>query len=225
MGELDKIKERYETRKNLTEVVSGKAFYYTWYMQVERELVYQEILQKKFGNDRSGLKVIEIGAGTGTNLYFFSKYGCALKNIWANELLEDRFSILKEKFPNINLELGDALKLDYQNKFDIVFQSTVFTSILDMGFKKKLANKMMEMAKKDGLILWYDFKYDNPSNKDVKGVGKNEIRELFGNAKDIRFHNVTLAPPIGRRINKFYNFVNTVFPFLRTHLIAEIKKQ
>ena len=224
MDELDKIKERYETRKYKTEVVLDKAIYYSWYMQVERELVYQEILQKKFGNDRSGLKVIEIGAGTGTNLYFFSKYGFALENIWANELLEDRFSKLKEDFPGINLDFGDASKLNYKDKFDVVFQSTVFTSILDMDFKKKLAHKMLEMTKENGLILWYDFKYDNPSNKDVKGVGKNEIRDLFKGAKNIKFHSVTVAPPIGRKINKLYNFVNTVFPFLRTHLIAEIKK-
>lgn len=80
------------------------------------------------------------------------------------------------------------------------------------------------MAKENGLILWYDFKYNNPSNKDVKGVNKREIKELFPDAKKIIFHNVTLAPPIGRRVGKFYNLVNLLFPFLRTHIIAEIYK-
>jgi hypothetical protein len=83
---------------------------------------------------------------------------------------------------------------------------------------------MFAMTKKDGLILWYDFKYNNPKNKDVKGIGKNKIRELFKQAKTIEFHNVTLAPPIGRKVKRFYNLVNFLFPFLRTHVIAVIKK-
>jgi hypothetical protein len=123
-----------------------------------------------------------------------------------------------------NVLPGDALLLEFESYFDVVFQSTVFTSILDSDFKKKLAVKMFDMVKDDGLVLWYDFKYDNPNNKDVKGVGKNEIKELFPEAKKIIFHNVTLAPPIGRRVGKFYNVVNFLFPFLRTHIISEIYK-
>jgi hypothetical protein len=96
-------------------------------------------------------------------------------------------------------------------------------NMLDPGFRRELALKMMQMVKADGLILWYDFKYDNPYNKNVKGVTKNEIRKLFMEAGEIKFYSVTLAPPIGRRISTLYNLINFVFPFLRTHLIAVIK--
>ncbi len=224
MSEIDEIKKRYETRKNRIEPASDNVFYFSWYMQAERELLFAELLRKKFGNNWSDLKIMEIGAGTGDNLYFFARYGFALGNIWANELLANRFSKLQKNFPGINLDMGDASKLNYKNEFDIVFQSTVFTSILDADFKKKLAAKMFEMTKKGGLILWYDFKYDNPKNKDVKGIGKKEIRSLFPGAKQIRFYKVTLAPPIGRRIKRLYNLVNVLFPFLRTHVIAIINK-
>jgi hypothetical protein len=73
-------------------------------------------------------------------------------------------------------------------------------------------------------MIWYDFKYNNPNNLDVKGVGKTEIKKFFPKAKKIIFHNVTLAPPIGRRVGKMYNLINFLFPFLRTHVIAEIYK-
>jgi len=157
-------------------------------------------------------------------LLAIKRFGFEWSNIYANELLDDRVAILNKNIPNANIYSGDALALKFENSFDVVFQSTVFTSILDFDFKKRLSQKMWNMTKENGLILWYDFKYNNPSNKDVKGVNKREIMELFPDAKKIIFHNVTLAPPIGRRVGKFYNLVNLLFPFLRTHIIAEIYK-
>ena len=82
---------------------------------------------------------------------------------------------------------------------------------------------MWEMKSEKGIILWYDFVYDNPFNKDVKGINKKEIKSLFPMASKYIFYKTTLAPPIGRRIKKFYNFFNILFPFLRTHTIAVIK--
>mgnify|MGYP003990196331 FL=1 len=162
--------------------------------------------------------------GGGDNLIALKRNGFDWKNIYANELLEDRVEMLIKNLPNSNIYAGDASNLEFKNYFDVVFQSTVFTSILDIDFKIKLAVKMFDMVKDNGLILWYDFKYNNPKNPDVKGVGKNEIKKLFPEAKKIIFYNVTLAPPIGRRIGKFYNVFNFLFPFFRTHIIAEIYK-
>jgi ubiquinone/menaquinone biosynthesis C-methylase UbiE len=177
-----------------------------------------------FGVDLSAIKLIEIGAGTGDNIFFLARRGIKWENIWANELLQDRFEILKERFPESHLLEGDASKLEFKEKFDIVFQSTVFTSVLDSPLKQKLADKMMEMLNPGGIILWYDFMYDNPRNKHVKGIQKSEIRKLFRQAKDIDFYKVTLAPPISRRFYRLYHLINTLFPFLRTHVIAVIKK-
>lgn len=105
-----------------------------------------------------------------------------------------------------------------------MFQSTVFTSILNEDFRKALANKMFEMLKPGGIILSYDFTYNNPNNKDVRKLTKKEIKKLFPNHKGIQFKKVTLAPPVARRVGKFYDLLNFLFPMLRTHLIAVIKK-
>ena len=169
-------------------------------------------------------KLLKLVQGGGDNLIALKRNGFDWKNIYANELLEDRVEMLIKNLPNSNIYAGDASNLEFKNYFDVVFQSTVFTSILDIDFKIKLAVKMFDMVKDNGLILWYDFKYNNPKNPDVKGVGKNEIKKLFPEAKKIIFYNVTLAPPIGRRIGKFCNVFNFLFPFFRTHIIAEIYK-
>ncbi len=223
-SEAEKIKQQYESRKNSSLVSKNAAFYYYYYfIKYERELKYLEILKKHF-TEFSELSIIEIGAAHGSNLYFFQYWGLQWKNIYANELLEERGEALKNNLPNATVHICDALDLDYENKFDIVFQSTVFTSILSDDFKKKLAKKMFAMTKAGGIILWYDFKYNNPKNKDVKGVSKREVCDLFSEAKHFEFYNVTLAPPIGRRMGKLYPIINTLFPFLRTHIVSVIHK-
>jgi len=151
--------------------------------------------------------------------------GIKWENIHANELLDDRIIQLKENFPIIKIYEGDARDIfpDEESKFDIIFQSTVFTSILDYNVKKELANKMWSLLKPGGIILWYDFIYDNPQNKDVKGIRKSEILELFPESIKTDFYKVTLAPFLGRRIKKLYPFVN-ILSILRTHIIAVIQK-
>ncbi len=224
-GETLKIFEQYERRKNNERVKRDAAnFYFNHFAQSERELLYTEIIRKRFGSPDS-VKLLEIGAGTGGNLFLFKRIGLKWENIFANELLPDRLEDLRNSFPKIKTFKGDAcdMEINKELSFDIVFQSTVFTSILDFDFKIKLADKMWSLLNPGGIILWYDFSFDNPRNKDVKGIKKKEIAKLFSKSDRITFHKTTLAPPIGRKVKKLYPFFN-VFPFLRTHLIAEIEK-
>ena len=221
MSETDEIKRRYEDRKSSTRVLSAQQNKtYGNFILEEREKVYKNVLKNKF-DDFSNLKILEIGAGAGGNLDFFQKLGIPWNNIYANELLEDRLKKLMEDFRQINIIPGDALEIDDTNKYDIIFQSTVFTSILDKEFKSKLAQKMRILLKDDGMILWYDFIYNNPSNPDVKGVSVKEIYKLFPSARQIDIKKVTLAPPIGRRVGKFYTIFNSL-KFLRSHVVAAI---
>ena len=223
MKETDRIKKRYQARldddrvrKNLDNKV------YNRYIINEREKIYEKIIRSKF-KDLSDLKFIEIGAGEGYNLPFFHELGIPWENIHANELIPERVQTLKSKFQAASIYDGDASELRFDSNFDIVFQSTVFTSILDDALRIKLARKMFRMARDGGLILWYDFAYNNPSNKDVKKVTKSELVRLFPGASNFIFYPVTLAPPIGRLIGNLYPFFNTI-TFLRTHIICAITK-
>lgn len=223
MEETDKIKERYERRKSSDDVKrQNQSLHYNRYVLNEREELYERLLRQKFP-DLSSIRLLEIGAGGGTNIHFFKKIGLKPENIFANELLPERVESLKQIIPHANIFPGDALGLQEENKFDVVFQSTVFTSILDLEFRKKLAAKMVNLTRNGGIILWYDFIFDNPRNSDVKGVPKSEVRELF-KGKHIDFYAVTLAPPVGRRIGRLYPLVNKIFPFLRSHVVAVISK-
>jgi len=220
--ETDNIKQVYADRENDKKLLKNHQGTYPHYISEERERAYKLIINKRFPNIEN-LKLLEVGAGVGVNLTFFHSIGFQYSNMFANELLEDRFEKLKNNFPQVNCILGDATEIKLDQKFDIVFQSTVFSSILSNELRTRLAAKMFDLTNDSGIVLWYDFVYNNPQNKNVRKVEMDEIKSLFPNAKRFEFYKVTLAPPIGRRVGAWYAFFNK-FSFLRTHIIAVIHK-
>jgi len=173
--------------------------------------------------------LLEIGCGSGDNLLHFLRLGFRPENMVGNELIDERASAAQHVLPMaLQVVEGDAMSLRYgPASFDIVFQSMVFSSILDDGFRADLAARMWDWVRPGGGILWYDFTYDNPSNSDVRGVRLREVARLFPLGK-MRMSRVTLAPPIGRRAAKIHPAIYGILdslPWLRTHVLCWIAKQ
>jgi len=174
-------------------------------------------------------RLLEIGCGSGVNLLSFLQLGFRPENMVGNELLPERARASQEVLPNeLQIRIGDALTMAIpETSFHIVFQSTVFTSILNMEFQEALARRMWLAAKPGGGVLWYDFVYDNPGNADVRGIPMTRIRQLFPHGR--MWHmRVTLAPPISRIVTPLASSLYTVFnslPALRTHVLCWIQKK
>jgi SAM-dependent methyltransferase len=173
-------------------------------------------------------KVLAVGCGNGADLLRLLSLGFTPENLTGVELLPERAAAAAYRLPKAVCVIeGDALTADLPlESFDVVLQSTVFTSILDDDFQEKLADRMWSLTKPGGGVLWYDFIYDNPSNPDVRGVPIRRIRRLFPNGK-LKYWRLTLAPPIGRPLTrispKLYTLLNCL-PFLRTHVLCWITK-
>lgn len=226
--EIEQIKNSYRARKGkyLNKYSMLDPFVYMSEQEKERKIIHWikwvglEPVETK--------KVLEIGCGSGKNLLELIRLGFKPENIIGNELLEDRAELARRILPSATkIICGDASSLNLaNNSFDVIIQSTVFTSILGDAFKKRLAERVWELLKPGGGILWYDFIYNNPKNHDVKGIPIKEIKELFPHGS-IKVWRVTLPPPIGRVVTKIhpglYNFFN-LFPFFRTHVLCWIEK-
>ncbi|NMC44945.1 MAG: class I SAM-dependent methyltransferase [candidate division Zixibacteria bacterium] len=105
--------------------------------------------------------------------------------------------------------------------FDLVSQFTMMTSVLDDAVKSRIAAETIRVLKPNGYILWYDFRYSNPGNRNARGIDRKEMARLFPGLP-IRFETVTLVPPLARKLplpllKFFYRF-----PILRTHYLAWI---
>lgn len=172
--------------------------------------------------------LLEVGCGSGANLIEFMRMGFQPENLVGNELLPERSEVARRLLPAaVRVIAGDATQMDVASQsFDVVLQSTVFSSLLDGAFQQRLADAMWGWVRPGGGVLWYDFVYDNPNNPDVRGVPLRRIRELFPKGR-IDARRITLAPPIARRVCAVHPSLYPVFnalPLLRTHLLCWIQK-
>jgi ubiquinone/menaquinone biosynthesis C-methylase UbiE len=228
LSEPEEIIRRYERRKTLPENMYSPLIASTYMSEQEKERTLIKVIKKEGFEPLSDKRLLEVGCGSGINLLRFIQFGFQPSNLFANDIIPERLSEAKKRLPSqISFYEGDILNQEFDDEFfDIVFQSMVFSSILDYDFKQKLARKMWQWVKPGGGILWYDFIYDNPKNKDVKGVSLKEVKKLF-QKNEIKFYRVTLAPPFSRFITKIHPILYTLFNslyFLRTHVICFIRK-
>lgn len=226
--ESEMVKERYARRKQNIEHDRYSFLHATvWQGVQERQRAIVSILNRLDFSSLGHIKLVEIGCGAGGNLLEFLQMGFRPENLRGLELLEDRAAQANAVLPAGMVKAGDANSADIQVKSqDIVYQSVVFSSLLDDAFQEELAARMWSWVKPGGGVLWYDFVYNNPANPDVRGIGRTRVQELFPNAK-MSVQRITLAPPISRIVTRLHPSLYSVFnivPLLRTHILCWLGK-
>lgn len=173
-------------------------------------------------------KILDVGCGNGAVLSNFSKEGVPLGNLYGIDIWPERIEKAKKLYPGMCFTCENAERLPYPDDFfDIVIQATVFTSILELQVKKRVASEMVRVLKPEGLIIWHDFRFDNPFNPNVKGIRKREIMNLFPYCQ-FNFKLINLNPFIARPLAGFsWSLCEALekIPILRTHWLVTIKKQ
>ncbi len=193
----------------------------------ERERLLLRALRRAGMYPLADRDILEVGCGSGFWLREFVHWGADPGRVVGIELDPGRVARARTSLPTaVRVLEGDASSTKLPDaSFDVVFQATVFTSILDAELRGRLAAEMVRVLRPGGLILWYDFRYDNPKNPDVAGVGADEIRRLFPGCS-VSIRSLTLAPFLARRVAPLapglYRLLALV-PVLRTHLLGEIR--
>jgi len=175
------------------------------------------------------MTILEVGCGTGFWLREFIKWGACPENLVGLDLLQDRIEECKRLCPSgVKVHCGNAARIDSPaESFDLVLQSTVFSSVLDISTRRQMANEMVRVLRRGGMIIWYDLFMNNPNNADVQGIDRSQIRALFPKCK-ITTSRITLAPPLARSLARQARTICDVLAGLRvldTHLLAVISKQ
>jgi ubiquinone/menaquinone biosynthesis C-methylase UbiE len=188
----------------------------------------------------SDKRVLEVGVGSGQWLADFESWGALRGNLAGIDIDAESVSAAagrlgpalrydgSELSPGADIRTGDASGLPWADAaFDIAIQSTVFTSILSSLVRERVAREMARVVKNEGIILWYDFTFNNPRNPSVAGISRSEIRRLFPGFT-ISFARITLAPPVARILTPVSPRAADIlesFKILNTHLLAVIRKR
>jgi len=181
-------------------------------------------------SDLSDRSLLEVGCGSGGPLSDCLALGFTPERVCGIDVDPYCVALARRSLPGaVRLITGDALESAdcvAAASQDVVLQSTVFSSLLDDSVQTRLADQMWRWVRPGGGVLWYDFIYNNPWNRNVRGVPVKRIRQLFPEGR-LRVRRLTLAPPIGRAVTdiheSLYKICNVV-PWLRTHVLVWISK-
>jgi ubiquinone/menaquinone biosynthesis C-methylase UbiE len=226
-NEETRIRDAYGRRGNLAR--------YSWFNRAhllgmqEIEAAVLKALWRHGVTSLEDVRLLDVGCGTAVWIREFIKWGAQPQHIYGLDLLDDRILEAGRLCPaGVTLACGSAADLHFENSaFDLVLQSMLFSSVLDSEMRRRIAAEMLRVVKPNGLVLWYDHRYNNPRNADVRRITKEEMYELFPTC-DIEFERLTLAPPLARlvapRSSALYRALGSI-PSLRTHYLAVIRKR
>jgi SAM-dependent methyltransferase len=225
--EAERVRTAYARRREL----GLDARYSYWepanlYLYQQRERAMVEMLGRHGLLPLGERRVLDVGCGDGSVLRDMLRYGARPDNLEGVDLLPERIERARELSPNVRFSEADASALPCADaSFDLALGFTLFSSILDEGTRRRVADEMLRVLRPGGLALLYDF-WLNPRNPDVRPLGKRQVQALFpGCALDWR--RVTLAPPLTRFLASrswLVCYLLEKLPFLRTHYLVAITK-
>ena len=224
--EAERVADRYARRSDADRYAASNPD--VWLTLQERQRAMLRLFRRHGIGPFGRLRLLEVGCGAGGNLLELLRLGFDPAHLTGIELLPERHAEARRVLPAaLALHCGDATTFDAgAESQDLVYVSTVFSSLLDDAFQQRLADAMWGWVKPGGAVLWYDFAVNNPRNPDVRGVGLRRMHELFPEAS-ISSRRVTLAPPLARPLAAVHPALYGVFnllPALRTHVLAWLAK-
>jgi SAM-dependent methyltransferase len=223
--EEERIRTTYGERAGepcYAESVAGR------FLVQEREREVLSLLDRHGFLPLSGTRILEIGCGTGKWLRDLIAWGAEPENVYGVELLPASAARARRlTAQGATIECASATELKFPpDSFDLVIQATVFSSVLDMAMRRRMAAEMLRVLRPNGLILWYDLLMPNPWNPNTRPVGKREIQHLFPGCRH-ELRRVSLAAPIVRRLaprSWLGCYLMSQIPALRTHYIGAFRR-
>ncbi|GIW21344.1 MAG: hypothetical protein KatS3mg068_0351 [Candidatus Sericytochromatia bacterium] len=157
--------------------------------------------------DRTKIKILEVGAGAGANIWYLAREGFSISAI---EFSKSAIKKIQERFKQENLtdRIEMLLEGDYYEKLDS-FRNNYFDCIIDVESiicnsyerSKSIINKIYNKLKKGGIFIslhfgknsWGDYSknrelievYEGPISKTgfVRFLDEKDINDLYSNNK------------------------------------------
>jgi ubiquinone/menaquinone biosynthesis C-methylase UbiE len=172
-------------------------------------------------------RILDIGCGSGQLLAFLMELGAKGSNCSGIDLMPDRVEAARERVPSATVLCGNASKLAWPDAaFDLVTMSMVLSSILADELANAVCGEVDRVLAPGGTLVWYDTRYPNPLNRDVRALRARQVRKLFPSYRG-NLEPVTLLPPIARHLGRtapvLYPILASIRP-LRARYLGLLEK-
>ena len=171
-------------------------------------------------------RILDVGCGDGSFLRRLVSWGADPTDLAGVELQETRVAAAQRIEPCLDVRQADASALPFEDaSFDLAFQLTVFSSILQPEMRQAVAREMARVLRPGGCVVSYDFRVAR-DRRNTRPIRVAELRSLFpGFTVDAR--RVTLVPPLARALagrSWLLCELLELVPLLRTHELVLLRK-
>lgn len=195
------------------------------YIHRTRDGALIDMLRRHGVETLPGRRIVELGCGDGSLLRTLVYFGAQPELLDAVDVDPKRVARAHTSLPDISISIADMACLPYEDdSFDLAFAFTSFSSVVDLRARRRGAVEAMRVLRRGGLLVVYDFQ-TNPTNSHVRPLPEREVRHMF-ESYPLDIQRVTLAPPLVRLLRGRRTLCRRLerLPFLRTHLLAAVRK-
>ena len=193
----------------------------------EQSIRFVVALDTTFPEGLQSVRALDVGCGRADFLNWLRDRGARVANLHGVDVLEDRIAAAHQLHPELDLRCLDARHLPFaDSSFDLVICRTIFSSILESGAARAVAEEIQRVLAPHGVVGWYDVRLPNPANSQTIAMTRGRIRRLF---PDLRcdLQSLTLLPPLARRLGPLTDAAYrplAALPFLRSHYLGMLRR-
>lgn len=185
--DLQRIKQFYDKDflpKNAWSTLLPRPYLY---LRQRQRRLRDSLLEAGFGSaaQMRQLDILEVGAGTGTNMAWLLELGADPARCTGIDLLPASVAAARERLPSVRWLSGDFSTTDVGGPFDVVAMIAVITSVKDAGLKKKIMEKCLASVRPGGIFFFYDFMCygEDPGSEHYKQISYKEFDAYLGGRK------------------------------------------
>ena len=220
---IERVYHAYSTDAYYKNIWSGDAAHFI----LERK--WEEIARviQKEEVDIPEARLLDLGAGDGGDCERFRQIGFRPERIVAVDLLRETLLRTRKSRGWLTVLQADAARLPFHDAtFEVVYQSTMLSSILDPNLRGKILLEVRRVLSPNGLFVSYDTRYPNPWNRNTSPVSSSELQAAFLGWR-VSARSTTPIPQLARLVGALsrmaWRAIETI-PLLRSHLLAIVRK-
>lgn len=222
--EAFRIRKAYKSLRSHDERMNSRGFRL---MLDERNSELGFLLSHRLEKPLGQCRILDLGCGEGDVLDWFAHHGASPELMIGVDLLPESITKAQLNYPRLHFAAIDSGVLPFETgEFDIVLTFTLFSSILDLVIAQEVADEIKRvLVAETGMILWYDMRYPNPWNRNMRPMTLFRISDLFPALK-VELDALTLIPPLAERLGALTDTLYPILallPLLRSHYFGALR--